>query len=276
MHHLRSVSLKKPAEHYGAAFPFSVPAVRSLGELRLESPVTFFAGENGSGKSTLLEGIAAAVGSPTVGREEVGHDDSLSAQRELGRALRLAWTTRTHKGFFLRAEDFFNFAKRVARLREEMLREAAEVAAEYDAQGRSAWAKGLAVGPRLGSARAMAQRYGDLDARSHGQSFLALFQSRLVPGGLYLLDEPEAALSPQSQLALIAMMADVVRQGGQFIVATHSPILLAYPGARIVSFDQAPVGEVAFGELEHVRLTREFLEDPERYLRHLIEQPSAE
>jgi predicted ATPase len=92
-----------------------------------------------------------------------------------------------------------------------------------------------------------------------------------VPGGLYLLDEPEAALSPQSQLALIAMIADMVRQGGQFIVATHSPILLAYPGARIVSFDQAPVGEVAFEELEHVRLTREFLEDPQRYLRHLVE-----
>ena len=272
MLHLRSVALKKPAEHYGAGFPFSVPAVRSLRELRLESPVTLFAGENGSGKSTLLEGIAAAVGSPTAGREEVGHDDSLAAQRELGRALRLAWTVRTHKGFFLRAEDFFNYAKRLARLRAEMLQRAAEVEAEYDAQGRSAYAKGLATGPLLGSAGAVARRYGgDLDARSHGQGFLTLFESRLVPGGLYLLDEPEAALSPQSQLALIAMIADAVREGGQFIVATHSPILLAYPGARIVSFDRTPVGEVAFEELEHVKLTREFLEDPQRYLRHLIE-----
>jgi predicted ATPase len=271
MLHLQSVSLKKPAEHYGHAFPFSVPAVRSLGELRFESPVTLFAGENGSGKSTLLEGIALAVGSPTVGRDEVAFDDSLSAQRELARALRLAWRSRTHKGFFLRAEDFFNFARRLSRLRSEMLERAAEVEAEYDAQGRSAWAKGLALGPLLGSAGAVERRYGDLDARSHGQSFLALFQSRLVPGGLYLLDEPEAALSPQSQLALIAMMADAVREGGQFIVATHSPMLLAYPGAQVLSFDRTPIGAVAFEELEHVRLTKEFLQDPQRYLRHLTE-----
>jgi predicted ATPase len=269
--HLRAVSLKKPAAHYPPAFPFTVPAVQALGELRFEGPVTFFAGENGSGKSTLLEGIAAAVGSPTVGRDEVAVDDSLTAQRELGRALRLAWAARTHKGFFLRAEDFFNYAKRVARLRAEMLARAAEVEAEYDAQGRSAYAKGLAMGPTLGSARALEQRYGDLDARSHGQSFLALFESRFVPGGLYLLDEPEAALSPQSQLALIAMMADMVRRDAQFIVATHSPILLAYPGARTLSFDRTPVAEVAYEELEHVRLTREFLQDPGRYLRHLVE-----
>lgn len=268
---LRSVTLRSNARSR-AEFPFSVRAVRSLGELRFQSAVTFFAGENGSGKSTLLEGIAAAVGSPTIGRDEVALDDSLGAQRALGRALRLAWTTRTHRGFYLRAEDFFNYAKRIARLRAEMLARAAEVEAEYDATGRSAWAKGQAMGPMLGSAHAMEQRYGDLDARSHGQSFLTLFESRLVPEGLYLLDEPEAALSPQSQLALIAMMAETVRQGSQLIIATHSPLLLAYPGARIVSFDRVPVAEVAFDEIEHVRLTREFLTDPQRYLRHLVDE----
>jgi len=116
----------------------------------------------------------------------------------------------------------------------------------------------------------MERRYGvDLDANSHGQAFLRLFANRFVPGGLYLLDEPEAALSPQSQLGLLAMLLDMVGEGAQFVVATHSPILLAYPGARLYGFDTAPPAPVAYEELEHVRLTRAFLEDPARYLRHL-------
>ena len=112
--------------------------------------------------------------------------------------------------------------------------------------------------------------YGEgLDARSHGESFLTLFQSRFVPKGLYLLDEPEAPLSPQSQLALLAMIVEMVKQQAQFIIATHSPILLAFPGAEIFSFDRTPPGVVEYQDLEHVSLTREFLNNPERYLRHL-------
>jgi predicted ATPase len=111
----------------------------------------------------------------------------------------------------------------------------------------------------------------DLDANSHGQSFLRLFQARFVPGGLYLLDEPEAPLSPQSQLGLMALMQDMIAQDAQFIVATHSPILLAYPGARIYSFDSVPVAEVSYAELEHVRLTRDFLNAPDRFLKALRE-----
>jgi predicted ATPase len=114
------------------------------------------------------------------------------------------------------------------------------------------------------------RRYGiDLDANSHGQSFLRVFESRFVPGGLYLLDEPEAPLSPQSQLALMMMMMRMVAEDAQFVIATHSPILLAYPGARIYSCDQLPIAEVQYGDLEHVTLTRDFLNDPERFLRHL-------
>ena len=131
-------------------------------------------------------------------------------------------------------------------------------------------AKGLARMPAARSLAEMEQRYGiDLDANSHGQSFLKLFQSRFVPGGLYLLDEPEAPLSPQSQLALMVMMQDMIEQDAQFIVATHSPILLAYPGATIYSFDAQPIQRTAYEELEHVRLTRDFLNEPERYLRAL-------
>jgi predicted ATPase len=117
----------------------------------------------------------------------------------------------------------------------------------------------------------MQARYGiDLDANSHGESFLRLFRSRFVPDGLYLLDEPEAALSPRSQLALLAMMGEMVSKGSQLIVATHSPLLLAYPEARIYSFDRTPIASETFETLEHVRITRDFLEAPDRYLRHLF------
>ena len=264
---LRAVAPKRAFEGSPATFPYSVPAIRTMGELSFPTPVTFFVGENGSGKSTLLEAIAAAVGSPTVGSESVTDDVTLATQRHLGRALRLVWEKRTHRGFFLRAEDFFGFAKTLSRMRSELQQRLADIAHEYE--GRTAHARGLAEGPVLSSLADMEQRYGvDLDANSHGQSFLRLFQSRFVPGGLYLLDEPEAPLSPQSQLGLIAMLKDMTSTS-QFVIATHSPILLAFPGATIYTFDSLPIRHVQFEELEHVTLTRDFLRDPEQFLRRL-------
>src|SRR5256885_4195534 len=116
----------------------------------------------------------------------------------------------------------------------------------------------------------MERRYGvDLDANSHGQSFLRLFQSRFVPGGLYLLDEPEAPLSPQSQLGLMVMIQDMITQDAQFVIATHSPMLLAFPGATIYSFDRVPIAPLPYEDLEHVALTRAFLNDPAAFLRRL-------
>ena len=265
MAHLRSVTIRK---QLSSVFPFNVPAVSTMPELSFDTPVTFFVGENGSGKSTLLEGIAVSAGLPTVGSKEVADDQTLAAQGALGRALKLVWNRRAKKGFFLRAEDFFGFTKQLAQLRADMQQRMTEIDEEY--RDRSDWAKGLAKGPMASSLADMERRYGvDLDANSHGQSFLRLFQSRFVGGGLYLLDEPEAPLSPQSQLALMAMMMDMIAREGQFIVATHSPILLAFPGARIYSFDRVPIGEVDYASLDHVTLTREFLNAPERFLRHL-------
>ncbi|HVX40986.1 MAG TPA: AAA family ATPase [Gemmatimonadaceae bacterium] len=267
MPHLRSVTLRQAPEGGGDRFPFSVPIIRSLKTLPLDAPVTFFVGENGSGKSTLLEGIAAAAQLPAVGAEAIERDETLDAQRALGRALALTWTTRVRRGFFLRAEDFFGFTKTLARTRADLQRRLAELETEYE--GRD-YAKGLARMPLVGSLQDMERRYGvDLDANSHGQSFLKLFQSRFVPGGLYLLDEPEAPLSPQSQLALMALIGDMLRQDAQFIIATHSPILLGFPGAVIYSFDRAPVARVAYEELDHVVITRDFLTARDRYLREL-------
>lgn len=252
----------------GEGFPFSVPVIRTLDRLSFPGSVTYFVGENGSGKSTLLEGIAAAARLPAIGSADLKGDTTLTAQRDLADALRLVWNRRTSRGFFLRAEDFFGFAKRVSAMRTDFLARIAEVEVEY--ANRSAWARGLASGPARASLAELEQRYGvDLDANSHGQSFLKLFRSRFVPGGLYLLDEPEAPLSPQSQLGFMLMMQDMLAEDAQFIIATHSPILLAYPGATIYSFDSTPVVPVEYAELEHVRLTRDFLNAPERYLREL-------
>lgn len=268
MPHLRAIAKSETASLDAARFPFSVPVVRALVELSLDAPVTFLVGENGSGKSTILEGIAAAASLPTVGSVGVSDDETLASQRALGKALRLIWRNRTRRGFFLRAEDFFGFTKSLSRMRAEFLARLAELEVEY--KDRSAYAKRLAQLPARASLADMEQRYGiDLDANSHGQSFLRLFSARFVPGGLYLLDEPEAPLSPQSQLALIAMIGEMVAQDAQFVIATHSPILLAYPGALIYSCDRVPMRAVPFEELDHVVLTRDFLNDPGRFLRHL-------
>ena len=267
--HLASVSRRGGADE---AFPFTVPAIRTLEGLALGSPVTFFVGANGSGKSTLLEGIAAAARLPAIGSVDVPRDETLAAQRRLGKALRLSWSKKATRGFFLRAEDFFGFTKRLARERAELLLEMKEVSEQYRAQDRSKYAERLAQGPLASSLAGMEQRYGlDLDANSHGQSFLKLFQSRFVPGGLYLMDEPEAPLSPQSQLALLAMIGEMVTQDAQFIIATHSPMLLAFPDAQIYSFDSTPVEVVAYDDLDHVRITRDFLNAPSRYLSQILQ-----
>jgi predicted ATPase len=212
--------------------------------------------------------MAAAIGVPTIGSTSTNDDATLSAQRELGRALRLTWNVRVRRGFFLRAEDFFGFAKAIEQLKAEIKKRSDEIDVEY--ADRSAYAKGLALGPLYGSLAALRASYGEgLDAQSHGESFLKLFQARFVPGGIYLIDEPEAPLSPQSQLALIAMLKQMLRQESQFIIATHSPILLAFPNATIYSFDESPAAVVPFDQLDHVTLTRDFLNNPEAFLRRL-------
>ncbi len=250
-------------------FPFTVPTIAQLDTLDLDAPVTCFVGENGSGKSTLLEAIAIAAGLPSVGSADRAQDDpTLADQQWLAKALKLTWRTRSYRGFFLRAEDFFGFQLQLIRERAALEAELQRIEIEYE--DRSAHAKTLAMGPMRASIGDMERRYGaDPDARSHGEAFLNFFQQRLVPRGLYLMDEPEAALSPQRQLALLAMMFDLVANDAQFIVATHSPLLLAYPGARIYSFDTTPIEPIEWAQAEHVRLTTDFLANPERYLRHL-------
>jgi predicted ATPase len=267
MIHLREIQLRD-GETRPKEFPFTLPVVKHWQPLAFSAPVTILVGENGSGKSTIMEGLASAAEMITVGSGAAHRDASLAHVHTFAKWLKLVWNKRTRKGFFLRAEDFFGFVKRQSQSRIEMQRELDRVDEEY--KDRSRQAQGLARMPFAGQLGAMQNRYGDgLDTQSHGESFLALFQSRFVPGGLYLLDEPEAPLSPLRQLALLAMIREMIEQESQFIIATHSPILMAYPGAEILSFDQHPITPVDYQSLEHVNLMRNFLNDPEAFLHHL-------
>ncbi|HEU0244039.1 MAG TPA: AAA family ATPase [Candidatus Limnocylindrales bacterium] len=266
MIHLREARLAASRERHG--FPFDLPAVRSLRTLRFETPVTLLVGENGSGKSTVLEALAIASRAITAGSAEASDDPTLDGLRALARALTLTWAKKTHRGFFLRAEDFFGYAKRMATLRAELDAGLAAVDEEY--ADRPGLAHELARTPYLRELAELERRYGEgLDAQSHGESFLQFFQARLVPGGVYFLDEPEAPLSPARQLAFLSLLKELVEADGQAVIATHSPILLAFPGATIWSFDAAGIAPVAYEDLEHVRLTRDFLANPEAFLRHL-------
>lgn len=271
MIHLRTISLPPLGERDAQQYPFSVPAIRSLagGQIELSTPITFLVGENGSGKSTLLEALACAAGSIAVGSEGVGADRTLAPVRDLARQIKLSWSGRRHTGFFMRSEDFFGYVKWLRHTREEFERDLAAIDEEY--KHSSEQARGLARMPILRELHDMQQRYGaDLDANSHGESYFRLFRSRFVPNGLYLLDEPEAPLSPMRQIGLMAMLKMMIEEhNAQFIIATHSPILMAFPEAVIYSFDAGSVHPIAYHELEHVQVTKAFLENPQRYLRHL-------
>jgi predicted ATPase len=228
-------------------FPATVPVFSRALRLSFPSAVTMFVGENGSGKSTLLETIAFHCGFDLEGGNRNHRVRQLSVTEELlqeppplATATKLSWSPKITQGFFLRAESFFNFASYIDRLAED-------------------------------DPRAFA-RYGgrSLHAQSHGESFLSLFEN-MFENGIYLLDEPEAALSPQRQLAFLTILHDLASSGrAQFIIATHSPIILAYPGARIYSFDGGQIAPIAYQDTEHYRVTKGFLDAPERYFRHLF------
>ncbi|HEY1574849.1 MAG TPA: AAA family ATPase [Pseudonocardiaceae bacterium] len=213
------------------------------GGLELAPGVTFLVGENGSGKSTLVEAIAVAAGFNPEGGSQNFRFATHASESSLGDHLVLTWGTRKPRtGFFLRAESYYNVASEIERLDQE-------------------------PGPSLLAS------YGGVSPheRSHGESFVDLITHRFGPRGLYLLDEPEAALSVRGCMAVLALLADRTERDCQFVVATHSPILLALPGATIYEIaEDGRIDQVTFDQALPVRLTRDFLAAPQRYLRHLL------
>ena len=257
MMHLRSVRIRNP-DALPDGFPYDLPIIRTLDVLELTAPVTFLVGENGSGKSTLLEAIAASANLPTIGSIAIERDETLTLAQTLGRHLVLSWSSRTHRGFYMRSEDFFGFGLSTQRT----IAELSEIAESFPPGSH-------AHGSVMAQRDALDRKYGDLNERSHGEGFFQVFAERFTPGGVYLLDEPEVALSPQRLIALLLLMKETVAQDAQFIIATHSPMLMAYPGAQILHLSDQGIHEQAWDDVEHVQMTRDFLADPELFLRHL-------
>ena len=228
------------------AYPFSLPAVRSWETLELHEKVTFLVGENGSGKSTLVEAIAIAAGFNAEGGSRNFNFSTVRAHSGLHEHLRLVrGIRRPRDGYFLRAESYFNVATNIDQL---------------DAE------------PTLGGR--IIEGYGgaSLHSQSHGESFMALLTNRFGGRGFYVLDEPEAALSPQRQIAFLKRLHQLVRDDSQFVIATHSPMILAYPDAWIYHMTSDGPRRTDWDALEHVRLTRDFLMYPEAYLYEIMEE----
>ena len=234
--YVRAVRLVRDSVPSFDDYPFSIPAVRALDEIPFARTITFFVGENGSGKSTLLEAIAVLLGFNAEGGTKNFSFATRPSESDLSNHLRVVRGVRRERdGFFLRAESFFNAATYV------------ESVGGLDSYGGRS-----------------------LHEQSHGESFLALAEHRFRPEGLYILDEPEAALSPARQLTLLKIMHDLVEGGSQFIIATHSPILLAYPDALIYHLASDGITPIAYEETEHYKITRDFLLARDRYLKHLF------
>ncbi len=227
-------------------YPFSLNIIKNLKEIKFPTQVTFFVGENGSGKSTILEAIACKAGfGPEGGSRNISfktsQEKTYTGAQNLADNITLSWRHKPQHGYFFRAESFFNVANHIDYL------------AQIDA-------------------RAYASYGGkSLHAQSHGESFLSFFNNALSENAFFILDEPEAALSPQRQLSLMVIISELCQNShAQFIIATHSPILLAYPKATIYSCDVETLTPIAYTDTQHYQITKQFLDNPERYLHHLF------
>jgi len=261
MSFLRSFSITSQKKN---PFPFNVFAVRFAKEIELDNKVTIFVGDNGSGKSTLLETIAMALNLPLIGgfiSERPGFD----AARILQQYLHIEWQRQTNKGFFFRAEDFGDFINSVENERKRIDADLTELKGEVDDSVIKQMSESMNY--RLYSMR---KTYGEnMQAFSHGEAYLKILETRIGDKGVYLLDEPEAALSPLKQLSLLFLiMESIKKENIQFILSTHSPIMMGIPKAVIYEIKDDGIERVKFEETEHYKITKTFLNNPEFYLRH--------
>lgn len=221
----------------------SIDSIHSINQLEFGNNVTFFVGENGTGKSTLLESIAVAYGFNPEGGNRNFNFSTMNTHSELHQAITVVkGVSKPKSNFFLRAESFYNVASKIEDYRD---------GDEYDAYYRSYGGKSL-------------------HEQSHGESFLSLIQNRFIARGLYILDEPESALSPQRQLTLLMLIYNLAQKGTQFLIASHSPILLGVPEASIFSFDDGKISEIKYEETESYKITELFINNKELLLNNLL------
>lgn len=234
----------KPELILTGEYPFTLPSVKAIDQLELHSAVTFFTGENGTGKSTVIESIAVAAGFNHEGGSKNFNFSTAENSPVLSRAIRLSRSAeRMRDGYFYRSESFYNVITQINKLDKEQ-----------------------------GLTPPIKNSYGgrDLHSRSHGESLLDLTLFRFSGKGLYILDEPESALSVQNQLVLLSRINELVRKGSQFIIATHSPLLVAYPGASILEFSSRGIDPVNYEETENFALMKQYFRDPEYFMKKLF------
>lgn len=239
MIHLKNIRLDRHS-NLPDAFPFNIPAFQGNNlDIEFKNGVTFFIGENGSGKTTLLEAISKLCGFNLAGGNRNHNFGDSQKESRLASTLKLSWSKKITNGFFMRAENFFNFASYL----DELVKNDPRALIPYGNKS--------------------------LHHQSHGEAFLSLFKNKFK-NGIFLLDEPEAALSPLRQLSFLSLINELEKSGGQFIIATHSPIILSYPTATILELSNSGINKIEYLDTEHYRLTKEFLNNPERYYRHLF------
>lgn len=242
--YIKSIYLReKPPEGSYLSYLPVVKNLQKIKELRFTSNVTFLVGENGTGKSTLLEAIAVSMGFNAEGGTRNFRFSTADTHSALNEYITVVKGVRPRDGFFLRAESFYNVASYIDRMNDE---------------------------PSFGAQ--LIDSYGgvSLHKQSHGESFLSLVKNRFGGNGIYLLDEPEAALSPSRQMTLMVLMNELVKNNSQFIIATHSPILMAFPGAQVVELTEDNIRTVPYSQTEHFQLTKRFLDNPEKMLEMLL------
>ena len=238
---VKRVSLDKDKIESYNKYPFNIDVVKNFEELNFESQVTFFVGENGIGKSTFIEAIAVALGLPAEGGTENFRYETKNTTSELSNYLNISTYNKAKMKFFLRAESFYNFSSEVQRLVEEN-----NFYTLYDSYG------------------------GNLHSCSHGESFLNVVKNRFTDHGLYILDEPEAALSPQRQLSLLYLIDELVKKGSQFIIATHSPILISYRNGKVLDLNNN-FKEVNYRDTDTYQIYKMYLDDAEGMQHRLLD-----
>ncbi len=258
---IKSFTIDTQKQH---PFPFNIAAVKFAKEIILNKQVTIFVGDNGSGKSTLLETIAYSINLPLIGGF-IKSTAGFEAAQALKPFCKLEWGRQTSKGFFFRAEDFSDFLNSVERENQKLASDLSELRGKVDDSIIRQMSESMNY-----ALRETRKNYGsDMQAYSHGEAYLKILDTRIQEKGIFLLDEPEAALSPIKQLSLMAVIMEVLKGGhAQFIISTHSPILMGLPGATIYEIKEDGMAVVEYKDTDHYRITKTFLDNPEFYLRH--------
>jgi len=249
-------------------YPLSLPLFRNLERLEFTKPVTIIAGENGSGKTTLLEILSLKLNAIRIDGNFAAKSEKIERIKQSEPAFRLEMIGKPKRNFFFQAEDFIRYMDALHQIKHDALTGLRGIEVNY--AGRSTYAKSLAAMPYVRTLHEIEQMYaGDIMEKSHGESFIEFFASRITNDGLYLLDEPEAALSAFNQLVILNLFSEAEKKNCQLIVSTHSPILSAYPGACIYEIRNNELVETKFEDMESISFIKAFLNNKDAYLRNL-------